>query len=468
MPLFPQNWSCEEFSGVSLGDKRLDKRLVRVATELSNHPEFSINQACGDWGSTKAAYRFFQNNSFDENDIMRPHFEKTASRCMNHKFVLVLQDTTIIGYSHHPKTKGLGRIGGCSRAIHKQHGLNMHAALAVSPQGLPIGLLSNTLWCTTGRQYFRGERIDHLIPTREKESYKWIHALEQTHKNLKAKIPSITIADRECDMHDFFLAALDIDSHFVIRNNLDRNVGDRFTPKKLSEQLEESSVLGYIEIEIPAKMKDGKGITPTKKRKAKLEIKSSIVSLSPSRKLSQEVKETVTLRVVEAREIDPPNGLESAHWRLFTSLGVKGFQDAAQVVRFYAMRWKVEIYFKILKSGCTIEKCRLAEAQRLKKYIGLFSVIAWRIYWLTFIKRVEPENCSSKTFSKQEWSTLYRVLNKTNTIPEKPPPVGETIVLLARLGGFLARKNDRDPGPTSLWKGWSRLQDMITALQFST
>jgi hypothetical protein len=466
MKSLPPNWSSEEFSGVDLGDKRLDKRLLKVATELSNHPEFSINQACGDWDSTKAAYRFFQNDSFDENDIMRPHFKKTATRCLRHRFVVVLQDTTIVGYSHHPKTKGLGRIGGCSRAINTQHGLNMHTALAVSPEGLPLGLLSNALWCTTGRQFFRGDRIDHLIPTTEKESYKWIHALEQTYELLEARIPTITVADRECDMHDFFLSAIDLGTHFVVRNNADRNVGDRFLPKKLSQKLDESPVLGLIEIDVPAKLKSSPGKKPTKRRKAILQIKTSTVVLSPSRKLSQEVKEKVEVRVVEAKEIHPPDEFEAAHWKLFTSLNVDVLKDAIQVVRLYAMRWKIEVYFKVLKSGCTIEKCRLAEAERLKKYIVLFSVIAWRIYWLTFVKRVDPKCCSSNVFSRQEWLTLYRVANKSEVIPEKPPSTEEAILLLARLGGFLGRKNDGDPGPTALWRGWSRLQDMLTALRY--
>jgi len=130
------------------------------------------------------------------------------------------------------------------------------------------------------------------------------------------------------------------------------------------------------------------------------------------------------------------------------------------VVHFYSMRWKIESYFKVLKSGCNIEKCRLADGDRLKKYIALFSIIAWRIYWMTFINRINPEQSCESALTENEWKTLDCYFNKNAKSTTDPPSINQAIVWLARLGGFLARKNDGDPGPTYLWRGWSRLQDM--------
>lgn len=119
---------------------------MKLADDFSKHPESPINQACDDWSSTKAAYRFFRSEKFDEQDLLRPHIENTALRCQEHEFVLIIQDMTVLGYSHHPKTEGLGGIGGHADPVLKSQGLNMHAALAVSAEGVPLGLLSNTFF----------------------------------------------------------------------------------------------------------------------------------------------------------------------------------------------------------------------------------------------------------------------------------------------------------------------------------
>ena len=140
------SWALQEFSDLNLGDKRLNYRLMKLAEDFSKHPEFSINQACKDWHAAKAAYRFFQNDVFSELEILKPHIKNTAKRCRNYEYILAIQDTTVIGFSHHPKTTSLGNIGGCASSKTETHGLNMHSTLALTPQGMPLGLLSNFLW----------------------------------------------------------------------------------------------------------------------------------------------------------------------------------------------------------------------------------------------------------------------------------------------------------------------------------
>ncbi len=192
MEEFKGAWVAKEFAGLDLGDKRLNARLMAFADELSNHPAFPISQACEDWGATKAAYRFFRNDKFTEHDLLRPHVKSTAERCFPQPVVLVIQDMTVLGYSHHPKTKGLGNISAPSGLAVPQHGLNMHAALAVTVEGLPLGLLSNNIFARKVKRD-KSNRVDHLLPTEEKESYKWSHALEETHEALAGRVASITI-----------------------------------------------------------------------------------------------------------------------------------------------------------------------------------------------------------------------------------------------------------------------------------
>ena len=447
-----ESWVLNEFASVDFGDFRLKKRFTSLAEQLSNSPEASINQACEDWNSVKSAYRFFQNDRVNEAQILQPHIMKTVERCQQHKYILSIQDTTVISYASHPKTKGIGRIGG-GKGIAKPKGINMHSALALSPTGIPLGLLSNLFWTrTTEKQHLNQDQQ----PTDEKESYKWIQTIESCHENLGTNF--ITICDREADIHDLYLSAKDLNIHTIVRSSHNRDIGTRKQRLSLHEALSKKQVYkGKLVINVP--IKNVKGHKESQ-RDAILELKSITIKLTPSRKISQVVKEKVELTAVEAKEANPPEGLEPVHWILLTTIPVKTFKQSQLIVYFYSLRWRIESFFKLLKSGCTVEKCRLAKGDRLKNYISLFCVIAWRIFWMTFIGRASPKLNCKYILTENEWKTLFSVINKTSKTPKEPPLVETAIKWMAQLGGYLARENDGPPGMMSIWRGWSRLQDM--------
>lgn len=462
MIIDPDSWALKEFGSINLGDKRLNNRLVKLADDFSKHPDFSINQSSKDWHAAKAAYRFFQNDKVTEKEILQPHFENTAERCKKQNYIIIAQDTSVIGLSHHPKTKGLGSIGGHPNPISPVKGLYMHSALAMTPNGMPLGLLSNTFWSREKVRDKSKKRIDHLIHTEDKESFKWMNALEESNELLKSETKSITVCDRECDIFDFYLSAIDMETDVVVRLHGERQIGTRQEPVLLAEKLKITS--GYkktIKIKVPIENKGAKDNSKaTKFREAELEIKSLPITLTPSRKQTQIVKEQINLHAVEAKELNPPEGLEVAHWVLLTTLEVNSFEESLMIVKCYSMRWKIENYFRVLKSGCTIEDARLGDASRMINYIALNSVIAWRIFWMTFIARTDPKLSCEIALTESEWQALYCYYREKSKVPKKPPSINDAITWLARLGGFLARKNDGDPGPTYLWRGWSRLQDM--------
>lgn len=464
MVIDSDSWAFKEFKDINLGDQRLNQRLVKLADDFSKHPDFSINQASKDWHAAKAAYRFFQNGKVSEKEILTPHFKNTASRCKKQKYILIAQDTSVITLSHHPKTKGLGSIGGHPNPKSPVKGLYMHSALAMTPQGMPLGLLSNSFWSREKVRDKSKKRIDHLIHTEDKESFKWINALEETNEALNGDVKAITICDRECDIFDFYLSAIDLGTDVVVRLHGDRQVGTRKDPIRLLKKLEDTE--GYnkiIKIKVPIESKGDKDNSKaTKYREAELEIKSTPITLTPSRKQTQVVKEQLNLYAVEAKEINPPEDLEVAHWVLITTLEIDSFEESLMIVKCYSMRWKIENYFRVLKSGCTIEDCRLGDATRMINYIALSSVIAWRIFWMTFISRTNPKESCEVALTKSEWQALYCYYKEKPEVPKKPPSIKEATVWIARLGGFLARENDGNPGPTYLWRGWSRLQDMAS------
>ena len=139
------------------------------------------------------------------------------------------------------------------------------------------------------------------------------------------------------------------------------------------------------------------------------------------------------------------------------------FSDALQRIDWYKHRWQIEVYFKVLKSGTQVQQTRLATKDRLLRYIALLSVIAWRLYWLTMINRFTPDADCTHILHDPEWKALYYVTHKTEKLPEKIPTVSQAVIWIAKLGGFLARKSDGNPGVTVLWRGWQRLNDISNA-----
>jgi hypothetical protein len=147
---------------------------------------------------------------------------------------------------------------------------------------------------------------------------------------------------------------------------------------------------------------------------------------------------------------------------LLTSVPVTNLESALEVIQWYLCRWQIEIYFKVLKSGCTIEKLQLSDKERFDPCLAMYLIIAWRILFLTMLGRAHPSTSSECVFDTIEWQTAY-VMTYKKVPPTKPPTLKETIKMIAQLGGFLARKHDGDPGPIVMWKGLRALYEHIRA-----
>jgi len=227
------SWAAKEFGEVSLGDKRLDARLIKLCDRFADAPESPINQACADWAETKAAYRFFQNENVAVGEIVAAHRDKTVVRARKHPTVLAVQDTSYFVYTSHPKTEGLGRMslkkGKNVKKIYS-NGLMMHTCLAVTTEGLPLGLLDQKIFSrklrpkkTRTSKYANPH--DHL-PVEKKESYRWLEALANTKKAMGAA-DVIAVADREADFYDLFKLSDRIGCPVLVRANADRTINRR-------------------------------------------------------------------------------------------------------------------------------------------------------------------------------------------------------------------------------------------------
>src|SRR2546425_9614623 len=142
-------WAQEEFAFANLGDPRLSKRLVNVATNLAANPGGTLPQAFAEWAELKAAYRFFNNRRFDFKKVLQPHSKRTRLACREAGEYLIIEDTSSLDFSRHRRTQDLGVIGDG-----QGKGFELHSALAVRveawtleqrPEGQGVGLVDQRL-----------------------------------------------------------------------------------------------------------------------------------------------------------------------------------------------------------------------------------------------------------------------------------------------------------------------------------
>jgi hypothetical protein len=467
-------WAADEFKEIDLGDKRLDSRLIKLCDSFSQAPESPINQACADWAETKAAYRFFKNKNVDVERIMSAHRKKTASRTKGHRTVLAIQDTSYLVYTNHPKTKGLGKISmKKGKNIDKiySRGLVMHTCFGVTTKGTPLGLFDQKIFTRKlhpehERRTADGRNIQDVLPVEDKESYRWIESLETTMK-VPTKTKIITVCDRECDFYDFFKIADKNDSIVLVRASQNRTINrsSRYAEKnveKLWDYILSKPTAGTYTIDISARQKTrhSKG---RKARKAQMEIKFGSFKMNPPRnhpKHKTEALPDIHMYAIHALEKHPPEGEDAVEWMLLTNQPVKTLAEACERIRWYILRWRIEMYFKVLKSGFRVEACRLGTANRLICYLTLMSIVAWRLFMITLIGRTNPSLPCSEFLTELEWNVLVAILSPSGNRPVTPPPIADMVTEIAKLGGYLARKKDGPPGTLVLWRGWKRLIDI--------
>lgn len=467
------SWAAEEFADVSLGDKRLDARLITLCDRFSDAPESPINQACTDWAETKAAYRFFQNENVDVSGILAAHRCKTAKRANRHKTVLAIQDTSYFVYTSHPKTEGLGKISMNKGKRLKEidcNGLVMHTCLAVTTEGLPIGLLDQKIFSRKlhpeKKRADKNYRPHEHLPIEEKESYRWLETLANT-KEAMGDTEVVTVCDREADLYDFFRLSDQIECPVLVRAKANRviNRKSRFAEKsgvKLWEHMGQQPESGSYTIDIPrrSKAKHCKGRDP---RSATVIVRFGSFRLNAPRnrrRCGNEHLPDIELNAVYVLENNPPEGGEPVEWMLLSNLPVTSFEQAYEKVLWYSLRWRIEMYHKVLKSGFRVEACRLGHAERLARYLTVMSIVAWRLFMITLIARTDPAKPCSALLADHEWKVLFLKTNKNKPLPPQPPSIGDAVTWVAKLGGYLARKSDGPPGTITLWRGWKRLTDL--------
>jgi hypothetical protein len=438
-----------EFAHAPLGDERLSRRLPRLAEALARQPQASIPKATGSWGQACAAYRFLDHTTFTPHDLLRPHVQRTLERATTHPLVLAVADTTSLNYGQRSATQGLGLIG--SQAD-KFFGLWQHSLLAFTPQGLPLGLLDSQCWARDPAK-FGGNHQRNRRPVADKESAKWLrsYAALQTHAPQTPQTRWVMVADREGDLYELFALAVRTPDApgLLVRAQHDRGVDG--STRRLFAHLARAPLAGQLRVQVPRR-------PGQKARTATLSVRFQTVRVSaPTLKDDQP---PLTLWAVEARELHPPRGHAPLHWRLLTTVPVHTLAQATERVGWYCVRWGIEVFHKVLKSGCAVETAQLGTAARLQRYLAIKLVIAWQVQALTHLGRVQPEADVREILEHGQWRLLCAATRGGGFAPRARPQAQEVLRRLGRLGGHLGRRGDGPPGPLCLARGLQRLHDI--------
>jgi len=446
-------WVETDLGGVELGDKRRTRRAVHTLQTFWNRPNASIPEASGSAAEVQGIYGLLSAPTTSAEAIREAHAGATANRVADCEEVLILHDTTELSFNTLQATEGLGPLSG-----EHSRGLMMHSALVVDPAGVPQGLLHQQVWARdpeeVGKRHSRRKRR-----IEEKESQKWLTTVRVCQERLPASTRAWIVGDSESDIYELLAMPRRPGVELLIRATHNRRVRGPEGVAYLRDSANAAPVAGTIKVELKR--------TPKRQaRTAEMEVRlcPELQILRPKHKQKNTDVEAVTVSVVLVRELgELPPEAERVEWLLVSTKLLPDFAAALSAVEAYVARWKIERYHYTLKSGCQVEKLQLEHADRIERAVALYSIVAWRLLFMTYLARMDPDLPCTTVFDDGEWKVLHRMAYPGKRLPPRPMNLRDAVRQIARLGGFLGRRSDGDPGVKVLWRGLRRLTDFVLA-----
>ena len=445
----------ELFESDGLPDERLRRRACRIAHALVERPGAAMTGAFNLWKDTRNAYNFFENKRVTLAAVLDSPIT-VVSRSLRERFegttVLNVQDTTEINLSHLNSMTGLGEIGNP-----KNRGLFLHPSLAVSPDGVPIGLLSAKVWDRPPGDHGKTKKRKQKA-FEDKESLRWWTAIEVSEKRVGRPGLLVHVGDRESDIYDVFKRARDAHHRILVRSAQDRRVeGEHST---LWAQVASFAPVGEARpLSVPTRpAKEGKPARAA--RDTSIVIRYGLVTIHEPKNGSG----TADMYAVQVSEVDPPVGVEPIEWLLLTTDPITSIEDAWQRVEWYRCRWRIEEFFQVLKSGCRIEARQFESRSTYEPSLAIAMLVAVRLLSMVKQARATPDAPASAVLSQEEEHVLVvhaQAKKMGHHCDSSPLRLADAIVLIAMLGGYKARSCDGPPGWITLWRGFRRLEDMV-------
>lgn len=468
------SWVAAEMKTADLHDKRLNQRLQTVLSQLSQRPTASIPAACGGSAEMTAAYRFFDNEKATFENILAPHADAARQRIAAQPVVLLVQDTTEVDVTRPEQV-----VVGAGPLDHARVGALVHLLHGFAPDGTPLGTLQATAWAREAgavgcSKLTRAQRA--AAPIEEKESYRWVTTLRtarETARNCPAT-RCVCVADSEADIYELVLeataepGALDWIVRACQDRALDRENPDESPPGRLRDRVLAEPLLFTHTATIRGRRAklgcETRGRRQSREsREAALSVRAARVVLRPPYRADRKLPKA-TVNVVLVREEEPPSGEEPVEWMLLTSLPIGDSDEVRQVIQYYCVRWMIEVFFRVLKSGCRVEERRFEELDRLLNCLAVYLIVAWRTLYVCRLGRSCPNISCEAVFEPAEWKAVWKVMRNEDP-PRAPPRLDEVVRMVAQLGGYVPRKRPDPPGPQTLWIGLQRAHDFARCWQ---
>ena len=435
-------WAEQQFGECELGDKRRTQRAVKVAGQFAADPSASTTRQTESWADCKAVYRLMNEEDVTFRALAEPHWRQTRARTSGH--YLLLGDTTTLDFGSHRNVEGLGPVGdGGGR------GFLLHSSLMVSAAGEEIfGLAGQTIYHRKPKP--KGETFRQRL-NRERESKIWGEVID-----LVGPAPEgatfTHVFDRGADNFEVYCRLVLSRNGWVVRAaQLKRRVGTPTGTQRLDHYLRSLDARGTYELSVPANHDQ-----PA--RTAQVEVRFGQVLVPAPRDCGRFVREcgivTIVMWVVEVREVDPPQGVTPLRWVLLTSHAVQSFANAWRVIEYYEKRPLIEEFHKAINTGCRLEARQYQTSHALETTAGMLSVLAIRLVQLKSVARVDPERPAVDVVPKR-WINMARCMQRGKH--RNISTVQEFYHAVARLGGWLGRKHDGQPGWITLWRGFDKL-----------
>jgi hypothetical protein len=468
-------WAMEEMKTVDLADKRLDKRVAKILSALGQRPTASIPAACGGYKEMKAAYRFFANDRVTAQKVLQPHYEQTKQRIAENPVALLVQDTTEMDLTRpDSQVDGTGPLDGSSR-----RGIHLHLMEAFTEDGTPLGAVWVDMWARPDQEIPLSQKDKQkqrkVTPIEEKESYRWLEGLRRA-RAVAEKSPTTTcvcVADSEADIYEVIAEPRGTEHpvELLIRACYDRSLHGEAEEQEQATHLRAAAIAAPVLFTQQISVRGRKPKTgcetrgrrqPRTNREAEVEVRAATVILNPPRRPDRKLP-PVTVNVVLVSEVNPPEGDEPVEWILVTTLPIDTAEHVRTIIRYYTVRWMIEVLFRTLKSGCRVESRRFEHADHMMPCVAIYLIVAWRTVMVCRMGRSCPDIDCEAIFEPEEWKAVYVAINRQPP-PKQPPRLEEMVRFVGQLGGWVNLPNRKDPpGVQTIWLGLQRMHDLAWA-----
>lgn len=433
-------WAEHEVGRAGLGDERRTRRVVEVLGARGRRPEGALSESLGVGAGIKGGYRLYESNRIDAEAIVAAHTQRVVERIQQDQapWILAIQDTTHV--ERRPQDAWV------------------HSTLVARPDRVPYGLIEQQVWTRDEADGGKAQRRRN-IAIEDKESMKWLKSIQAAGRlqdRLDAGQRVVSVGDRENDVFEALMEAQAVQVAVLIRAAQDRRIAEDDTQRLWGYVLSQP-VAGSMQVEV---QRNG----TRSGRVANVMIRYTPVTVQPPVHADKtKALHPIQVWAIHVSEPNPPAEAVPIEWLLLTTVETSSLADAMERVLWYAARWLIEMFHKVLKSGCKIESRQLHALDTFKRYLVIDSIVAWRVLALTLLSRQSPSLPCSVLLAPSEWCALYALTHPTLPAPTHPPSLADATLWIAKLGGFMARQSDGAPGTLVIWRGLQRLADFTLA-----